>query len=159
MKNKYDLINWSELERIINKFIKIERARPYDSILAIAKGGLIPGVMLAHRLEVKDFHIIDIKRNSSSEPYSKKITPIFQNFNYNHLKNKNILIVDDIAGTGQTLIELKNKFNENGIINYEVFVVVKFDGDYSPDENLKINFFGKVCKNWVIFPWEKQLKR
>jgi len=130
----------------------------YDAILAISRGGLIPGVVLSHRLEIKNFQIVEIKRHESNKPYTKKIKPIIRNPKYEKLrKAKRILIVDDIAGTGGTLIKLIQKLKRKNISNFDIFVVVKFNGSYSPPPSLDIKFFGKICRNWTVFPWEKQI--
>jgi len=155
-KTKFDIIEWKEFDNIINEFVKLKKEERYNAILSISKGGLIPGVALAHKLGIKEFYVIDIRRNSSEEPYSGKIPPVFQDFDYGQLKGKKVLVVDDIVGTGKTLLELKGKLSAANITNYGIFVLVKFDGDYSPDKSLKLDFFGKICRNWVIFPWENQ---
>ena len=127
----------------------------YDAILAIGKGGLVPGVALAHRLNIKKFYVINAKINKKNIPYSKKQKPKFEKFDFKTIKGKKILIVDDIAGSGKTLEALVEKLKRNKIKNYHIFVVIKFDGDYRPPDNLPITYYGKVSKDWVIFPWEK----
>jgi len=157
-KVKLDFISWQEFERILVKLIKDIKTSGtcYDTVLAISKGGLIPGVTFWHRLNIENFQIVSIKRNVANAPYTKKIPPIIEPFEYKKLKNRKILIVDDIAGTGTTLLELTKILKKNGIFDFDILVLVKFNGDYSPPPTLLIKFFGKVCKNWVIFPWEKQ---
>lgn len=138
--------------------IKLKKQKiKYDAILAISRGGLVPGVILSHRLEIPNFQITIAPTHRSNEPFAKKFRPVVQYLNRRALKGlKKILIVDDIAGTGRTLFELiKNLKNQNGP-KFDIFVVIKFKGKYSPPASLKLKFIGKTSKNWTVFPWEEQ---
>jgi len=70
-------LSWSDLEDLINKLCeKITTETPtIDSVTGIARGGLIPAVMVSHKLDL---------------PYVDAVGP-------------NTLVIDDIADSGVTL--------------------------------------------------------
>ena len=71
------LVSWNEVEEAVSKIaIAIKEQHPnIDSLFGIARGGLIPAVMLSHKLNI---------------PLISKI-------------RKNTLVVDDISDSGNTL--------------------------------------------------------
>lgn len=48
-----------------------------------------------------------------------------QNINDKHIKDKNILVVEDIVDTGHTLLKLTDKLNEMGAKNIEYLSLIK----------------------------------
>lgn len=70
-------LSWDDIEDLVNKLcITIQRVNPdIKSVTGIERGGLIPAVMVSHKLSI---------------PYVTKI-------------NKDTLVVDDICDTGETL--------------------------------------------------------
>jgi len=159
MKTKFDYVSWNEVLKFTKDFaMRVKRdKKKYDVILAISRGGLIPGVILSHYLNIVNFNVVRIKSNKSEEPFSGKIKPIIKGLNIRALKNKKILLIDDIAGSGQTLIKLSCLLKRYGITNFDTFVLVKFRGVYTPPKKLKLSYFGKICRHWTIFPWEYYL--
>jgi hypothetical protein len=63
--------------------------------------------------------------------------------------NKNILLVDDVADTGETLIAVKNHLLENGAKN--VYIAVLY---VKPWNKAPIDFYAKETDAWIVFPWE-----
>lgn len=127
----------------------------FDVILCITRGGLIPAGVASYKLGIKD--IVNIKISSytgttqgelSIEKLSKK--------DIKKLKNaKNILVIDDIVDTGETLGELFDYlYNE---VDYElaercsVFSVVT----KNPVYNDYYIYNMEDRDEWVVFPWDK----
>lgn len=75
MANKL-YVTWQDIERVVDLLcIKIITEIPQiDSVHGLARGGLIPAVLLSHRLKLE----------------------------YTNLVGKNTLVVDDICDTGHT---------------------------------------------------------
>jgi hypoxanthine phosphoribosyltransferase len=71
------ILSWDDLDSLVNKLcVKIPLELPnIDSVTGIARGGLIPAVMISHKLDL---------------PYVSIVGP-------------NTLVIDDIADTGITL--------------------------------------------------------
>jgi uncharacterized protein len=80
-------VSWEELDRLVEELSKKIRGN-YDLICGIPRGGLIPAVMLSHRMKI---------------PMTMDLIGDFR-------AGKKILVVDDIADTGHTLSQI---FQEN----------------------------------------------
>jgi hypoxanthine phosphoribosyltransferase len=70
-------LSWDDIDDLVNKLcLQIQDSKlPINSIMGIKRGGLIPAVMVSHRLNI---------------PYVESI-------------NANTLVIDDICDTGETL--------------------------------------------------------
>jgi len=74
-------LSWEDIEKLIN-VLSIHVPEEIDSIMGLPRGGLIPAVMLSHRLNL---------------PLAQKVT-------------QNTLIVDDICDSGETFIKWNKKY-------------------------------------------------
>lgn len=110
---------WQDFEYDVHQLLRLIYAtgRPIEGIYAVPRGGLVLGVRLSHELDL----------------------PLV----YGGV-DKNILIVDDIADTGNTL----EPFRKRGcqIATLLRHVNCPFVPTYYSREN----------SEWVTFPWEKQ---
>ena len=143
MKKKY--LSQKSVEnyiQIINQNIIESKWEP-DIILSVNRGGCVPGVYLSHYKSVThkvlDFKGID---NTTIDLYKSVLDD-----------NKNILVVDDINDTGETLKSISKYFNEySQKIKYAVIVDNKtslFSVDYYGTQIDKSN-----DSSWIVFPWE-----
>lgn len=138
LKNKYYL-DWDDIENLVKKTaLKIKKNnKKYDMIIGIKNGGIIPAILIARELDIKDIEFITIRRNK------------ILNFNKFHKDKKYLLIIDDIYDTGKTFSIVNEYFK-------------RFEYDYAclisryriPDNNKIVT--GKVLnhKRWIVFPWE-----
>ncbi len=65
-----------------------------DIIVGIARGGVIPAVMLAKRLNVKDMYCLKVRKDEPRTVVAEVFTDVNQ---------KKILLVEDILDTGKSL--------------------------------------------------------
>lgn len=139
LKNKYYL-DWDDIENLVEKtVIKIKKNnnKKYDLIIGIKKGGIIPAILIARELDIKDIEFITIRRNK------------ILNFNKFHKDKKYLLIIDEIYDTGKTFSIVNEYFKR---LEYDYACLVS---RYKIPDNNKI-VTGKVLnhKKWIVFPWE-----
>lgn len=148
MKKKY--LSQESVENYINIIYLniIEANWKPDIILSINRGGCIPGVYLSHYISVKH-KVFDFKDICNTNiDLCKRILD-----NY-----KNILIVDDINDTGQTLSSISKYFKDNSQkIKYAVIVDNR-------SSIFNVDFYGSqidknVDSSWIVFPWENIEKK
>lgn len=160
-QTKINKINWDDMEDVIDKLSdEIKKSYNPDIILSIVRGGMIPSVMLSHKLNIRDVKNIVIKETVDDSINAIKGTPqIEQGFNYDELNNKKVLIVDDIVGTGETLKNLKVILEKYNPLELKTAICYKnkvnWDKYNKKDSRYLIDFLGKEVEGWVIFPWEK----
>ena len=145
-KSKYyrkeDFID--SLNKIIEQ-IKKSNWSP-NVIFSINRGGCIPGIYLSHHLNLKH-KVIDIQlRDSNKPPDLKIIKEKIKEFD-------NVLLVDDINDSGETLKIIYDLNNPSKII-YNATLI------YNQESKVKTHFYGKMIKrsedkNWYVFPWEE----
>ena len=143
MKKKY--VSFQKVKQNlvdINSKINQTNWKP-DIILSVNRGGCVPGVFLSHMRdlnhEVLSFkNIININND------------IIKKIMNNH---SSILIIDDINDTGNTLTDIKNKFNMY-IKNIKFAVLIN-----NKSSSFEVDYYGsEIDKNidnsWIVFPWE-----
>ena len=131
-------LDWQDIEAYVNVLTEIiKNFIPHwreCEIVTIARGGLVPATIIAHRLGIKNITVW-------KEGMCSKLMPD---------EDKKILFIDDILDTGKTLLKMKD-----ALFNYNesyCFLVKKETG--IPFSN--IVYYGGVLPNkWVVFPWER----
>ena len=159
--NNSIVLSWGNIEKIIKKATEtIKNNKIPDIILAIQRGGFIPAVMLSHALNIRDIIPLNIKITTDDSVNSQKIQPILEyNPDVQKIKGKNVLIVDDIIGSGRTYQVALNYLLEYHPASLRSLICVinknnwEKVNDDSPDKI--INYIGMEVRGWVEFPWER----
>ncbi len=112
---------WDKYIHLLNE-IQFE---DFDLIVAIGSGGIIPAAFIQRKLNIP-MRIININyRDPSHKPkYDDAILLEEKEF---PMKNKKILLVDDVSRTGKTLKKAKEYLKHNIIKTF----TINGEGDYS----------------------------
>lgn len=161
--NEKNVINvsWNDIDEVVEKFSKnFSVTNKPDYIVTIQRGGLIPAVILSHKINVRDIIVIDAKTTIDDEINSCKVTPILkENVNLSLLVDKKIVIIDDILGSGETLnlvINSIKKYNPRKVKTFVCYLnKVNFNNSQFKQGSLLNEIqIGKTVDRWVMFPWE-----
>ena len=119
-------LTWSHITELVDTLeSKIRESKQhYELIAGIARGGLIPAIMLSHRLKLPMMAITD-----------RTLIPI----------SKRCLVIDEIYDTGATIQKLKD-------INPGIHVGVLFHNEALPE--LEYFAVKDSLQQWIVFPWE-----
>lgn len=137
---------------IYTKSIKLaesaKRSRtPFDSIVGISKGGLVLSRILSDLLEIDDVLItkceyyVDVAKKSKSPIITQKIPRT--------IKRKNVLIADDVADTGDSLVEVVKYLRLKEPKDLKIATIY-----LKPWSKVIPDYFVAKTDSWVIFPWE-----
>lgn len=127
----------------------------YDYIVAIARGGCVPGVYLSHKLGKPAMMIQWNTRDRSSigNHYPDWLPRAL-------LADSKILLVDDMVDGGQTIIELltawQNQLGGKKIPLNNIRIAAMY---YNIAQDIKVDYYHRTINRhaddrWVIFPWE-----
>lgn len=113
---------WKQFESDCDKLASVIKrsGKKMDSLYGIPRGGLIMAVRLSHKLGL----------------------PLIM---HNANVSRRTLIVDDIADSGDTMIEFLGK---KKYITAALF--------YNPESKYTPAYFCRKKTNWVVFPWEDE---
>jgi hypoxanthine phosphoribosyltransferase len=134
---------YNEYKKDLNSLVKQiqKKNTKYDFVLGVERGGLIPAVHLSHRLG------IPLKTLSwSSQLKDGSMLTWFI------LRNKKILLVDDIVDSGKTFLEIFGKY-----WNMDTAVLIYNNINES---KIKPDYYGRMINRkdtpeWFDFWWEK----
>jgi len=124
--------------------------QPFDTILSIARGGLLMGQMLGEYYNIREVYALNTIgyegeiKNKSVEVFNvPKLT-----------KAKQVLIVDDIVDSGDTLISvldiLKTRYPDITFLTASLF--------YKKTAKIAPTWYAKEATGWIDFFWAEDLK-
>lgn len=142
--------SWKRVVRdskTLSSLIKTSGFDP-DIVVAICRGGLVPARLVCDFLHIKDLTTIKVEHWGMVATTTEKAVIKFPL--YVDIKDKRVLLVDDITDTGDTLrvsLEHLKKFGPREIRT--AVLIHKIISNFLPDYYVK-----KMIKwQWVIFPW------
>jgi xanthine phosphoribosyltransferase len=146
-----DKIYYSYDECISDCKVLLPRIKKYnpDALVAIARGGLTLGHLLAQGLNTNKLYTINSIHYNNSEKLDS-----FDISNIPDLKKyKKVVIIDDIVDSGETIIEIK-RILEKKYLYCEFKIATIF---YKKDAIIQPDFKVKEAKAWIEFFWEVDL--
>jgi hypoxanthine phosphoribosyltransferase len=144
-----EVMEWGDLgvaAEALAEQVRADGFRP-DLILAIARGGLLPGGALGYALGVKNTSAISVEFYTGIDerldvPIVLPPTPDFVD-----LTDADLLIVDDVADTGGTL-EVVHAFCETKVAQVRTAVLYE-----KPRSAVKCDYVWRRTERWITFPW------
>jgi hypoxanthine phosphoribosyltransferase len=128
-------------ERIVNSgFIP-------DVIVGIARGGWIPARILSDVLYANTLQNIRIEYYSDVGAKGKE--PRITQPLTGSMENKNMLLVDEVADSGDTLLHAIEHVTKLGVASVRSAVL-----HYKPASTLKPDYFMVETSSWTVYPWE-----
>lgn len=152
----------ADLQEIIRQ-IMLDDFRP-DVIVGVARGGLVPATMLSHYFQ-KQLMVINYSKRDhmiSQMSETKDISDALRS-------GLNVLIVDDICDSGETLKDILNKIPEYSSLGGEDTIEFKSKlktavlWNNISQEMHSPNYVGREISRvedtrWIIFPYEEWWK-
>lgn len=142
--------SWDEVyEMLIGIALNIKKSgfRP-DYIVGVSRGGWAPGRILSDLLE--NTHTVNIKIEFYVGIGKTARKPIVTQPLTEDINKKNVLVVDDVSDTGESLKVAMEHMVEKGARAAMTATVY-----YKPHSIFKPDFFAESTSAWIIFPWER----
>ncbi len=132
------------MERIAKQL----KGQTFDWYVAITRGGLVPACLLAQMTDQKRIDTFCVGGYDAKKRRSQySIVPK----NYDHLKDCDILVIDDLVDTGVTMVLACSILGMHAR-SIKTAVVYKKDGStFQPDYFVE----ERPADEWIMFPWEE----
>ncbi|MEU3355151.1 phosphoribosyltransferase family protein [Streptomyces sp. NPDC037389] len=134
-----------------------------QAVVGIVRGGLIPAVWIAHRLGVRDVRTVEVTHTTNDSINAAKTTlPTARNpASLGDLAGLDVLVVDDIAGSGATLAHTVGMLRGLGTarVRTAVLTVNRANWAQEGEPHRVIDYIASLTDTWVVFPWEVQHER
>ncbi|MGW6388973.1 phosphoribosyltransferase [Streptomyces sp. NPDC055103] len=131
-----------------------------QTVVGIMRGGMIPAVMLAHQLRIRDVRTVEVTHTvADGIDAAKSASPTAINTaSLGNLTGRDVLLIDDIAGSGSTLAHTAwlIKTLEPRRLRTAVLTVNRANWTDGPEPRSRIDYIASLTDTWVVFPWEEQ---
>jgi len=144
-------LTWDDVDFIANIVAESisKKNIKFDTIVALGRGGLIPGAILSYKLDIKNLQNLGINTRQEDGQYVE--TLIYQRPTI----TGNVLVVDDINDSGKTFEAvnslIKSEYPDIGELLY-CSLTTRYNTNFN--EN---TISGKIINtsDWLVFPWDK----
>lgn len=118
-----------------------------DLMLSITRGGLLPAGTMSYAMGIKNLHIINVEFYTAVNerlPMPVLLPPVPASV---HLSGQKVLIIDDVADTGETLRMVRDFCAQHVA---ETRTAVLYEKSQSV---VKCDYVWKRTDEWISFPW------
>lgn len=140
---------WKEVEkacRIVSAKILKDHFEP-DLCVAISRGGFPPARIICDLLNIRNLTSIRIEYYSGvNETMSEPRLAYPLNAD---VKGMRVLVVDDVADRGDSLVLAKKHILEMGAGETKFATL-----HYKPWSKMKPDYYAFECRSWIVYPWE-----
>lgn len=147
MAAKYLPVTWQEYHTLAQKLAAtiLSDKKPYDEIVAIARGGLTLGHLLSDFLRIPISTITIQSYTDIQTQGNVTITKKIQG----SIAGKRVLLVDDVADSGKTIqraVSYLRHLNPKQVTTVTMF--------YKPRSVVRPDYFARQTTRWILFPYE-----
>ena len=121
-----------------------------DWVVAIARGGLLIGGAVAYALSLKNIGVVNVEFYTDVEERLEVPIMLPPALNLADLENARLLIVDDVADTGETL---KLVVETCTPVVAEIRSLVLYE---KPRSIISADYVWRHTDKWINFPWSSE---
>ena len=147
----FEILSWNQVYILLLKIAEAVKKSKYepDIIVGVSRGGWIPARIMVDLLENPKL------ANVSTEYYlgvaeTRQEPSITQPISIS-VEDKKVLVVDDVADTGESLKLVKAHLKEQGACEIRIATI------YYKEWSVTVpQYYAKQTCLWIIFPWEQK---
>jgi hypoxanthine phosphoribosyltransferase len=148
---EFKIPSWDQIYGLLLKLAEDARKSGFepDVIVGVSRGGWIPARIMSDLLEAPklanvtaEFYVgvAETKHEPSiTQPVSLPV------------KDKNVLVVDDVADTGESLKLVNSYLKNRGASEIKIATIY-----YKPWSVIVPHYYEKETRYWIVFPWEQK---
>ncbi len=145
----FEIPQWSDIISYLMGLAQkiIQKSKNIDAIVSIGRGGNCPGRILADFLNVHSIYGLNVGYYVDTK--QKKRAPTITQPLGVKLKEKHVLVCDDVSDSGDSLTLVKKHLQDLGCASITtVTLYIKRWTKFIPD------YYVKESEAWIVFPWE-----
>jgi hypoxanthine phosphoribosyltransferase len=140
-------LTWPDVSRLCRHLVEqIERDYRPEVIIGIAKGGAIPGAIIASMLR-RDYFPVPITRREA-DVVTRKTPALLAHIPTEVVRGRKVLVTDEMVVTGETLRIAVDECWAQGATGVKTAALYIHTGGNRPD------WFGLETESLVIQPWD-----
>lgn len=141
--------SWDKLQQtafLLSKQL-LDQGKEFDRLITLAKGGWPLSRSLVDYLSIPEVASIGVKfyqgiNTRYEEPVIYQDLPVA-------VKGERVLLFDDVADTGESLLFTRRYLQEQGVAHITTATLF-----YKPRSLYKPDVFGAQTDSWIVFPFE-----
>jgi hypoxanthine phosphoribosyltransferase len=146
---EFEIPSWNQIYWFLLNLAKAIQNDGFraDVIVAVSRGGWIPARILSDLLE--NSRVANVSAEFYKGTTKIRCKPIITQSVSVSVKEKNILLVDDVADTGESLRLVNSHLKEGGASKIKIVTIYK-----KPWSSINPDYYSKETCLWIVFPWE-----
>ncbi len=145
-KSRVRELSWAEFDRMVQSLARsIRDTFKPQAVVGLAHGGVFAGGAVASALKC-DFYPVRISRRSRDRV--ERARPKLSGTMPKELKGLRVLVVDDVAVSGDTLELACELARKRGVKQVKTASLLQREGGFEPD------FSAMKTSDLVVFPWD-----
>ncbi len=147
-----EFLTWQDVEKLID-YLLPQLIGPYDGLLMVTRGGIIPGGMIAEALDIR--YILTAAVEFAAVGETRLAWPTFLQFPGDALlRDRRVLVVDDIWTNGRTLTTIRGRISAAG--GRPETAVLHYKPGSSLFREAGPDHYAAVTDRFIVYPWEVQ---
>ncbi|WP_037362272.1 phosphoribosyltransferase [Nakamurella lactea] len=147
-----EVLTWDRFGQACRELAEQVAASDFDPeiLIAVARGGLLPGGGLSYALGIKLTDAINVEFYTDVHetlPDPVLLAPLLDT---DSIAGKRLLVVDDVADSGRTLALVLDLLREHGAVARSAVLYAKPHSEVAPD------FVWRRTDQWIVFPWSAE---
>lgn len=140
-----EYLSWNDIDQSIEGILKELPIKKFDTILGLARGGMIPATILAYKTECHNLQQLGVRTRDVDN---------IQYYGSPQLVG-NVLIVDDINDSGLTFSSVK-EYIQYHFDHDEIKTITYASLVRRTSTTFNEDITGLVANNdsWYVFPWD-----
>jgi hypoxanthine phosphoribosyltransferase len=145
-----EFLSWQDIENLMGHLLP-QLTESYDALLMVTRGGIVPGGLIAEALDLRYILTAAVEFPAGGEP--RMAWPTFLQFPADPLlKDRKVLIVDDIWENGRTISTVMGRVKAAGGLPHTA--VLHYKPGNSLFREVGPDFYAAITDRFVVYPWE-----